>query len=287
MVGKYPSRSKTAIEQSMKHQNAWQVTEGMGISPEQKRSSRVGDGSRVFVYNHFNVWIGAPPREEKTVAHALREAGFRTGLVGKYHLSWRQADPHACSLTSTDYDDERKLIAESAGFDFVEALNTCNIQSSTKRGNRFSHNPEFTLHHAQRFVTGAIEDKVPWFLYMGLTLPHPPNARLALTKYSVGDTPSGPGSFKGQEQAMERRERWKQSVTKAADEAVTAAVAVTVNAMDDMVKSAREVGAATDQSFRAFQGIQEVLGQAGISADQTSRALRTLRTRMEEARCQC
>jgi arylsulfatase A-like enzyme len=274
MTGKYPSRSASAIDQSTKHPNAWRVTEGMGVSNEQLSAARVGDGSRVFVYNHFNTWIGKAPRTELTVAHALREAGFRTGLVGKYHLSWRQADPKACSMTPAEYDDERSLIAETAGFDFVDALHTCNIQSSTKKvfppkrrrprfltsvrigkgdlseaklvfaifplvsehppsvlpplsaqGNRFSHNPEFTLHHAQRFVNESTDAKTPWFLYMGLTLPHPPNARLALQKYSVADNPAGPGRFGAQEQAAQRRAQWRQSVAAAADDAVTAAVA--------------------------------------------------------------
>ena len=84
-------------------------------------------------------------------------------------------------------------------------------------GFRFSHNPEFTLHHAQKFVNESGDS--PWFLYMGLTLPHPPNARLALTKYPVrcfycysnlismflciieiSATPAGPSAFQQQEQ---------------------------------------------------------------------------------------
>jgi len=233
LVGKYPSRSRSAIEQSLKHPNAWQVADGMGVSAEQKIPGRVGDGSRVFVYNHFNVWVGAPPKNnELTMAHALREAGYRTGLVGKWHLSWRQQDPHACSLSAAEYDEERELVRATAGFDFVDALHTCNIQSSTKKGMRFSHNPEFTLHHAQRFVNESMTASgstdaasAPWFLYMGLTLPHPPNARLALTKYSVSDTPAGPGKFAQQEQALARRVKWRTSVAKVADDAVTAAVA--------------------------------------------------------------
>jgi len=227
MTGKYPSRSASAKAQSLKHPNAWTVTEGMGIANEQRKGGVMGDGSRVFVYNHFNVWVGAPPKEEFTVAHALREAGYRTGLVGKWHLSWRQADPHACSLSASEYDDERELIANTGGFDVVDALHTCNIQSSTKKGMRFSHNPEFTLHHAQRFVNESTTLQVPWFLYMGLTLPHPPNARLALTKYGVGDTPAGPGKWPAwqQYQAQSRRLGWRETVGKAADDAVTAAIA--------------------------------------------------------------
>jgi hypothetical protein len=69
--------------------------------------------------------------------------------------------------------------------------------------------------------------KVPWFLYMGLTLPHPPNARLALAKYEVGDTPAGPGRWPAwqQGQAQRRRAGWRETVGKVADDAVTAAVA--------------------------------------------------------------
>lgn len=53
---------------------------------------------------------------------------------------------------------------------------------------------------------------------------HPPNARLALTKYSVADTPAGPGKFLEKGEAMQRRATWRESVAKLADDAVTAAV---------------------------------------------------------------
>ncbi len=49
MTGKYPSRSNGAIGNSVLHPNAWKVTEGMGITSQQKTAQRMGDGSRVFV----------------------------------------------------------------------------------------------------------------------------------------------------------------------------------------------------------------------------------------------
>jgi hypothetical protein len=57
----------------LRHYCCEQVTEGMGVLAEQKQAERVGDGSRVFVYNHFNTWIGKSPYQELTMAHALRE----------------------------------------------------------------------------------------------------------------------------------------------------------------------------------------------------------------------
>jgi len=62
-------------------------------------------------------------------------------------------------------------------FTYVDALYPCNIPNSPSG---FSHNPEWMLFHAKRFIRSAVDSRRRFFLYVAWTLPHTPFASAAL-----------------------------------------------------------------------------------------------------------
>ena len=69
----------------------------------------------------------------------------------------------------------------------------------------------------------------------------------------------------------------------AAAGAAAAVIGRQLNVYDELAKRARNAGVTTEESFRAFQGIEEVMSQAGISVDETARAMNNLRLRLADA----
>lgn len=125
----------------------------------------------------------ADPSREKTVAHHLTEAGYRTGFVGKDHVILTPG--HEPLGLSANVEDSAVQAAmkqnaaaseaafKEAGFEFVDRV--------------YHNNPDFngskTLAvHNQDWVTeGALEfleqdDGRPFFLYFATTIPHGPTA---------------------------------------------------------------------------------------------------------------
>ena len=107
----------------------------------------------------------------------LRDGGYRTGIVGKWHLS---------SGTSewADYEADRAK-ATATGFDAAEAFYIGNMNNNAALP--FSHNQEWVTAEALAFVRGAS----PWFLYMNPTAPHSPSVQEALENYNLTATPQG------------------------------------------------------------------------------------------------
>lgn len=125
----------------------------------------------------------ADPTREKTVAHRLAAAGYRTGFVGKDHVILTPG--HKPLGLSSNVDDPAIRAAmkqnaaaseaafKEAGFEFVDRV--------------YHNNPDFngskTLAvHNQDWVTeGALEflgedDDRPFFLYFATTIPHGPTS---------------------------------------------------------------------------------------------------------------
>ncbi|MEX0331888.1 MAG: sulfatase [Puniceicoccaceae bacterium] len=154
MTGRYASRSQDPA--------FTRVTEELGQSHIQ--------------WNSF-----ADPTREKTIAHHLRDAGYRTGFVGKDHVILTPGRKHL--KLSDDADDPRvkKIMKQNAtaskaayaraGFEYAERI--------------YHNNPDFNgsrqlaVHNQDWITEGALEflgkdDERPFFLYFATTIPHGP-----------------------------------------------------------------------------------------------------------------
>jgi arylsulfatase A-like enzyme len=127
--------------------------------------------------------------QNENIAQTLRSVGYTTGVVGKWGMN-SQAD-------KADYDSpyaDLTSLVQRSGFDFVDGLyiqnqNTCTAEIC----DYFSHNMEWQMESALRFMDGAMKQSQPFFLYFAATLPHhPPEASDALLGlFNSSQTPAG------------------------------------------------------------------------------------------------
>ena len=124
---------------------------------------------------------------------AMRDSGYFTGMVGKWHMMPEDDMGHNLDCAAlelfpnADLYEECKDILKEVGFDHVEAFYYGNV----KTNNYFSHNPEWMVDEAQKFLDEAMNRDAPFFLYFASTLVHSPDVGPALTKYGCEDTPKG------------------------------------------------------------------------------------------------
>ena len=129
----------------------------------------------------FIRWNTFLSREEKTSAHLFREAGYATGMVGKYHLGGefgylggdeRHDDPAVRDTITAIYKKWQQHVREVAGFDYVESLYGNNLHIIGVPRSMQYHNMEWITKGAVDFID-RYKDQ-PFFLYMATTLPHVP-----------------------------------------------------------------------------------------------------------------
>lgn len=121
---------------------------------------------------------------ERTMAHVMRENGYYTGLVGKYHNFQNEHiqdaipedanpnDPAIQSRIKANYDMLKTKVKESSGFEFVENLFVNNLHALTLPKSMQHHNMDWVTQGGVDFLDKAGEQ--PFFLYFATTLPHIP-----------------------------------------------------------------------------------------------------------------
>jgi len=140
----------------------------------------------------------ADPTKEKTIAHHLRAAGYRTGFVGKDHVI-TTPDRHHLGL-SADINDPKvlskmkhnKAASEAAfkraGFEFVERVYHNNPDFNGSR-TLAVHNQDWITEGALKFLDK--DDERPFFLYFSTTIPHGPTSPERSWKADRRATPEG------------------------------------------------------------------------------------------------
>ena len=125
------------------------------------------------------------PAEEVTLAEALHDAGYRTGLFGKWHLgAAKGADPTTqgfdqfFGFLGGFIDNDRHFFLHGAGYhDLYAGDATTGIQPVQLPGKYF---PTIAVQHMKSFLADHVQQYAdrPFFVYLPLNLPHYPEQSL-------------------------------------------------------------------------------------------------------------
>ncbi|MEM7627606.1 MAG: sulfatase-like hydrolase/transferase [Planctomycetota bacterium] len=125
------------------------------------------------------------PGQTVTVADRLRDAGYRTGAVGKNHV----VEVHGYNAGRFDDDINKPAIAQrlidnhekvrqaflASGFDYADRLYHNNLHPNAPHA-VLGHNLDWITEGALEFIEDAAQRDQPFFLYFGSTMPHGPVA---------------------------------------------------------------------------------------------------------------
>ena len=137
---------------------------------------------------------------ERTIAHIMKENGYFTGMVGKYHNLQNEeiqddipadadvADPEIQKRIGANYTMFKDQVQKTSGFDYVENIYVNNLHALALPLPMRHHNMDWITAGGLDFLDKA--DDKPFFLYFPTTLPHEPAPVSSM--YADGRiTPSG------------------------------------------------------------------------------------------------
>lgn len=119
---------------------------------------------------------------EDNLAATLQNNGYRTKMVGKWHLSWIDDEEYTYS-GGVD-------TVKGCGFDDAGGVYFENLSGTGFHDGSFSHNQEWITIEAVNFISET--DPKPFFLYFNPTVPHGSgDVREALTNFTCRDVANG------------------------------------------------------------------------------------------------
>jgi arylsulfatase A-like enzyme len=136
--------------------------------------------------------------DERTVVQSLRQAGYYTGVTGKWHNDldlenlWnkipKDADPKASQVVADlkAIQDELRVRLDRYGFNYAECITEGNLDHFPAKLEH--HNIEYTVKGAVDFLDKVPEDK-PFFLWTAFTTTHGPHE--PIDSGDVRHTPEG------------------------------------------------------------------------------------------------
>lgn len=149
---------------------------------------------------------------QKTIASAMKSAGYKTGFVGKWHLgfdregmkryetsgvwgpAWQPSeddvdpkDPKISAVLEHNHALQSECI-KRFGFDYAEAIG--GNPEGTRSRNLNYHNPEWVTEAAVNFINQNKDE--PFFLYLNHTLHHIPHPQESLL---IGDPRMSAGGY--------------------------------------------------------------------------------------------
>jgi arylsulfatase A-like enzyme len=132
--------------------------------------------------------IGLPP-DHPTLASRLREAGYRTALIGKWHLGF---PPHF-SPQASGYDEHFGPL--SGGVDYFMHQDSFGVHDLFENGtevNRDGYLTDLLSARAVEFVGRCADRKQPFLLSLHYTAPRPSaRAIRSITSTAATSTPTG------------------------------------------------------------------------------------------------